>query len=327
MGNAIEFIMSYWVEIASTLGVILAVIFLSRPIKRLIKRIFGRKPVEAFNAYVETKNMGLRRAKAHLQELEDKFKKDKAILIHLVHDLDSNLQSYDLVPAPNLISYHEAFEIIGAIRSAGRGAGKRDEIHLILHTLGGYSLPSFIIAEAIMKYKGVVTVYVPYVAMSGGTVIALAADKICMGNAARLGPVDSIYRGHSFSILKELRNLKEPPYIEDQILLNYLEAEKYEDYSKREILKITNEKHLQKSGQNIARELSAGTMSHGEGLDYEWLNACGMIVEDSCPELVYQITDAQIHVIKNRPTKAETLAKAKEQLSKGRGERAKRERS
>ena len=51
-------------------------------------------------------------------------------------------------------------------------------LDLILHTPGGLVLAALQIARAIDGYKGKVTVLVPHYAMSGGTLIALAADEI-----------------------------------------------------------------------------------------------------------------------------------------------------
>jgi ClpP class serine protease len=46
------------------------------------------------------------------------------------------------------------------------------------------------IARAIRDHKAKVMVFVPHYAMSGGTLIALAADQIVMSSHAVLGPVD-----------------------------------------------------------------------------------------------------------------------------------------
>jgi ClpP class serine protease len=46
------------------------------------------------------------------------------------------------------------------------------------------------IAKAIREHKGKVTVSVPHYAMSGGTLIALAADEIVMCEHSVLGPID-----------------------------------------------------------------------------------------------------------------------------------------
>src|SRR5438445_5933605 len=63
-------------------------------------------------------------------------------------------------------------------------------LDLILHTPGGLVLAATQIARAIFKHKGKVTVFVPHCAMSGGTLLALAADEIVMCEHAVLGPVD-----------------------------------------------------------------------------------------------------------------------------------------
>src|ERR1700716_1318063 len=63
-------------------------------------------------------------------------------------------------------------------------------LDLVLHTPGGLVLAATQVARAISKHKGKVTVFVPHYAMSGGTLIALAADEIVMCQHSVLGPVD-----------------------------------------------------------------------------------------------------------------------------------------
>src|SRR5215510_4439764 len=63
-------------------------------------------------------------------------------------------------------------------------------LDMILHTPGGLVLAAGQIAHALRYHKGKVTVFVPHYAMSGGTLIALAADAIVMDENAVLGPVD-----------------------------------------------------------------------------------------------------------------------------------------
>ena len=63
-------------------------------------------------------------------------------------------------------------------------------IDVILHTPGGLVLAAAQIAGALRRHKATVTVFVPHYAMSGGTLIALAADSIVMAENAVLGPVD-----------------------------------------------------------------------------------------------------------------------------------------
>ena len=60
----------------------------------------------------------------------------------------------------------------------------------MLHTPGGLVLAALQIAKAIREHKAKVTAFVPHYAMSGGTLIALAADEIVMCKHSVLGPSD-----------------------------------------------------------------------------------------------------------------------------------------
>lgn len=86
-------------------------------------------------------------------------------------------------------------------------------LDIILHTPKGLVLAALQIARAIKRHQGKVTVFVPYHAMSGGTLIALAADEIVMARNAVLGPVDpQLGELPAVSILKihQLMNLYPP---------------------------------------------------------------------------------------------------------------------
>ena len=63
-------------------------------------------------------------------------------------------------------------------------------IDFVIHTPGGLVLAAMQIARAVEAHKAEVTVYVPVYAMSGGTLIALAADEIVLGEFWVLGPID-----------------------------------------------------------------------------------------------------------------------------------------
>src|SRR5258706_5137670 len=63
-------------------------------------------------------------------------------------------------------------------------------LDLVLHTPGGLVLAALQIAKAVREHKAKVTVFVPHYAMSGGTLLALAADEIVMCEHSVLGPID-----------------------------------------------------------------------------------------------------------------------------------------
>jgi ClpP class serine protease len=63
-------------------------------------------------------------------------------------------------------------------------------IDLVVHTPGGLVLAAEQISQALVRHKGPVTVFVPHYAMSGGSLVAMAADEIVMdANAVLDGTV------------------------------------------------------------------------------------------------------------------------------------------
>jgi len=100
------------------------------------------------------------------------------------------------------IDLEDAQSIIAAIKETP------DEvpIDLIVHTPGGIVLAAMQIARAIEAHPAKVTVYVPVYAMSGGTLIALAADEIVLGEFSVLGPIDPQILGFPAASASPLAN-------------------------------------------------------------------------------------------------------------------------
>jgi ClpP class serine protease len=95
-----------------------------------------------------------------------------------------------------------------------------------LHTPGGLVLAAEQIALALLERTAKVTVLMPHYAMSGGTLLALAADEIVMDPHAVLGPIDpQIGDLPAASIVKVLA-LKSPRDISDEMLVLAGVAEK-----------------------------------------------------------------------------------------------------
>src|SRR6266705_399602 len=99
-------------------------------------------------------------------------------------------------------------------------------LDLVLHTPGGLVLAATQIARAVSKRKGKVTVFVPHFAMSGGTLIALAADEIVMCPHAVLGPVDPQLGEFPAASLIKVVEQKPIAEIDDKTLILADQAEK-----------------------------------------------------------------------------------------------------
>jgi len=118
---------------------------------------------------------------ARLSLIRQIEKKRGSRVIVLIHRQES-LALFG-VPLFRFISVEDSEEVLRAIRMTPPDM----PIDIILHTPGGLVLASQQIACALCDHKAKVTAFVPHYAMSGGTLIALAADEIVMDSHAVLG--------------------------------------------------------------------------------------------------------------------------------------------
>jgi len=89
------------------------------------------------------------------------------------------------LPAYQFIDEEDAEQVLRWIRKY------RDyPLELILHTPGGQLHASIQIARALKNHPEKTRVLIPHYSMSGGTIIALAADEIVMDKDAVIGPID-----------------------------------------------------------------------------------------------------------------------------------------
>jgi ClpP class serine protease len=116
-----------------------------------------------------------------LKEIERRRNSRVILLIHRQESI-----SLLGIPLSRYITIEDSEQILRAIRLTPPDV----PIDLILHTPGGLVLATEQIARALIRHAAKVTVFVPHYAMSGGTMLALAADEIKMDANAVLGPVD-----------------------------------------------------------------------------------------------------------------------------------------
>ncbi|RLA97126.1 MAG: hypothetical protein DRG32_04130, partial [Deltaproteobacteria bacterium] len=135
-------------------------------------------------------------------------------------------------------------------------------IDLLLHTPGGLVLASLQIARAIRKHRGKVTVFVPHYAMSGGTLIALAADEIIMGEHAVLGPVDpQLGEYPAASIIRAIED-KPIAQVDDRTLILADVAKKAIFQLRESVKELLEGRYPQEKAEELARLLSEGTWTH-----------------------------------------------------------------
>ncbi len=175
-------------------------------------------------------------------------------------------------------------------------------IDFIIHTPGGLVLAAEQIARALKKHKGKVTVFVPHYAMSGGTLIALAADEIVMDENAVLGPLDPQLGGTpAASILKVLEK-KDINEIDDQTLILADIAEKAIKQMKDFIKELLSDKFDEKKAEELADKLASGYWTHDYPITVEEARRMGLNVSTDVPKEIYDLMELYKQTEQRRPS-------------------------
>jgi ClpP class serine protease len=147
---------------------------------------------------------------------------------------------------------------------------------MILHTPGGLVVAAQQIASALADHPAHVTAVVPHYAMSGGTLIALAADEIVVDPHATLGPVDPQLGQYAAASLVAVAAL--PGEHDDQTLI-------MADLGRKAITQVEAftagllRRHMEpRRARDVAHLLATGVWTHDHALRQADLAAFGLPV-------------------------------------------------
>ncbi|RLJ70721.1 ClpP class serine protease [Hydrogenivirga caldilitoris] len=230
------------------------------------------------------RRVSLQRAReAAIRAIEDKRKSRVITMIHR-----QEAMGFLGIPIFRFINIEDSERVLRAIRMTPDDM----PIDFIIHTPGGLALAATQIANALVKHKAPVRVIVPHYAMSGGTLIALAADEIVMDPNAVLGPVDpQIGQMPATSILKVLEK-KEPKDIDDQTIILADVSEKAIKQMKDYLLWLLSTNGMDREkAEKIAQELAIGKFTHDYPLTVDYLKELGLPVNTEVPEEVYALME------------------------------------
>jgi len=201
-------------------------------------------------------------------------------------------------PIFKYIDIQDSEEVMRAIRMTDEAV----PIDLVLHTPGGLVLAAEQIAYALKGHKAKVTVFVPHYAMSGGTLIALAADEIVMDPHAVLGPVDpQLGQYPAASILKVLEK-KDINKIDDQTLIMADISLKALKQVKNCVKTILSPKLSEEKAEQIADLLSRGQWTHDYPITYKQAQELGLPVSTKMPVEIYQLMNLYPQPVQRRPS-------------------------
>lgn len=172
-------------------------------------------------------------------------------------------------------------------------------VYLLLNSMGGSLASSYKTAKAIRDAFKRIEVYVPHVALSGGTLVALAGNRIVMGRMSHLSPLDVqlYHRDAAFPISAndflrckarlddyfKKRKVETVPY-SWKVLADNLDGTIFEHVSNAQdtaceyVAEILAKSKYKKTNE-IARKLVYGMPSHGFVIDYERAKKLGLKVE------------------------------------------------
>ena len=204
-------------------------------------------------------------------------------VIMMVHRQET--MSFVGVPVARYIDMDDSEDILTALRLIGPDK----PIDLILHTPGGLVLASVQIARAIKAHAGKVTVMVPHMAMSGGTLLALAADEIVMSPHAVLGPVDpQLGNFAAASFLRVVRD-KDVNQIDDTTLMMADMSEKAQVQVREVVYELVKDKYPEEKAQELAQGMSEGRWTHDRPITFEEIRDYGHPVSDDMPPEVLRL--------------------------------------
>jgi len=223
-------------------------------------------------------------------------KKRNSRVITLIHRQES--VNFFGLTMRRFIDIEDSEEVLRAIKMTPPDM----PIDMIVHTPGGLVLAAEQIARALKKHSGKVTVFVPHYAMSGGTLIALAADEIVMDENAVLGPLDpQLGQTPAVSVLKVLEK-KDINEVEDQTLILADIAQKAIEQVKGFVKNLLSNRYDEETSKNIADKLCSGYWTHDYPITVEQAREIGLKVSTDMPEEIYSLMDLYKQTEQRRPS-------------------------
>lgn len=234
--------------------------------------------------------------KARIRLIRRIEKKRGSRLITLIHRQE--LISLFGIPLTRFINVEDSEEILRAVRLTPPNL----PIDLMLHTPGGLVLASEQIARALLRHPAKVTVLVPHYAMSGGTMIALAADEIIMDENAVLGPVDpQLGQFPAASIMEAVRRKGDERVTDRTLIMADISAKalnQVEDF----VYYLLAGKMEEPTAREVAHTLASGQWTHDFPITAEKLQALGLPVTTGLSRDIYLLMEMYPQPTQRRPS-------------------------
>jgi ClpP class serine protease len=236
----------------------------------------------------------LEASRKRLIALIERQRKSRVVL--LVHRQETmSLLGFPLL---RYIDINDSEEVLRAIHMTD----PKIPLDLVLHTPGGLVLAATQIARAVFKHEGKVTVFVPHYAMSGGTLIALAADEIVMCEHAVMGPVDPQLGEFPAASILRAAHQKPIAEVDDKTLILADQAEKAIAQMRHEVGELLVAKYPGEKSAEMAKLLTSGTWTHDYPITYERARELGLPVRTDMPENMLRLMELYPQPMRRQPS-------------------------
>ena len=196
------------------------------------------------------------------------------------------------IPFYKYIDIEDSERILRAIRMTPQDM----PIAIVIHTPGGLVLAAAQIALALKEHKAKTIAIIPHYAMSGGTLIALAADELWMDQNAVLGPVDPQLSDPrhgaipAASLLKVVSEKGRERIREDYLILADI-AEKAVKQMENLVYSLTKDRLGEEKAREIAKVMVEGRWTHDYPITVEEAKKLGIQVKTEIPNEIYQLME------------------------------------
>jgi ClpP class serine protease len=215
-----------------------------------------------------------------ISQLESERKSRVILLVHRQETM--RLLGF---PIARYIDINDSEEVLRAIQMTDDDV----PLDLVLHTPGGLVLAALQIAKAVRDHKAKVTVFVPHYAMSGGTLIALAADEIVMCTHSVLGPIDpQLGQSPAASLIKVVEE-KPIARIDDQTLIMADVGRKAIGQVKQAATELLERRLSTEKASELAEQLATGKWTHDYPIWASTARALGLTVSTDMPDAVLEL--------------------------------------
>jgi ClpP class serine protease len=215
-----------------------------------------------------------------ISQLEQERKSRVILLVHRQETM--RLLGF---PVARYIDINDSEEVLRAIQMTDADV----PLDLVLHTPGGLVLAALQIAKAIAEHKAKVTVFVPHYAMSGGTLIALAADEIVMCNHSVLGPIDPQLGESPAASLVKVVEEKPIAKVDDHTLVMADVGRKAIAQVRQSASELLNRRLAAEQAGALAEKLTTGTWTHDYPIWASTAKTLGLPISTEMPDDVLQL--------------------------------------